>query len=124
VKKLSVVIAIVLISVVAFGAGIVDNGNQSAAYIRTMNRNASTGIDAVYFNPAGLTKMEDGLYLSFSNQSIFQEKEIKDDFAALNEDTYVGDIDAMFFPDFYMCIQNRSISNVFRCYANRWRWKC
>ncbi len=100
-KKLSVVVAVVLISVVAFSAGLVDNGNQSAAYIRTMNRNASTGIDAVYFNPAGLTKMEDGLYLSFSNQSIWQEYEIKNDFAALNEDTYIGDVEAMFFPDFY-----------------------
>lgn len=109
-KKLSVVMAVVLISVVAFGAGLVDNGNQSAAYIRTMNRNASTDIDAVYFNPAGLTKMEDGLYLSFSNQSIFQEKEIKNDFAVLNEDTYVGDIDAMFFPDFYMVYKTGNLA--------------
>ena len=101
-KKLSVVMAVILISVVAFGAGLVDNGNQSAAYIRTMNRNASTGIDAVYYNPAGLTKLEDGLYLSFSNQSIWQEKKIENDFAALNEDTYIGDVKAMFFPDFYI----------------------
>ena len=87
-KKLSVVMAVILISVVAFGAGLVDNGNQSAAYIRTMNRNASTGIDAVYYNPAGLTKLEDGLYLSFSNQSIWQEKKIENDFAALKEKVF------------------------------------
>lgn len=109
-KKLSVVLVVVLISVVAFGAGIVDNGNQSASYIRTMNRNASTDIDAVYFNPAGLTKLEDGLYLSFSNQSIWQEKEIKNDFAALNEDTYVGDIKAMLFPDFYFAYKSGKLA--------------
>ncbi|MDA3871431.1 MAG: hypothetical protein PF551_03665 [Candidatus Marinimicrobia bacterium] len=109
-KKLSVVLVVVLISVVAFGAGLVDNGNQSASFIRTMNRNASTDIDAVYFNPAGLTKLEDGLYLSFSNQSIFQEKEIKNDYAALNEDTYVGDVKAMFFPDFYFAYKTGKLA--------------
>jgi len=113
---------LVLISVVAFGAGLVDNGNQSASYIRTMNRNASTDIDAVYFNPAGLTKLEDGLYLSFSNQSIWQEYEIKNDFASLNEDTYVGDVKAMFFPDFYFAYKNRKISCFWCSNANRWRW--
>jgi len=110
VKKLSVVLVVVLISVVAFGAGLVDNGNQSASFIRTMNRNASTDIDAVYFNPAGLTKLEDGLYLSFSNQSIWQEYEIKNDFASLNEDTYVGDVKAMFFPDFYFAYKTGKLA--------------
>jgi hypothetical protein len=34
-------------------------------FTRLQNRNASTGIDAVYFNPAGLTKLgkEFALYL-------------------------------------------------------------
>ncbi len=109
-KKLSVVLMVVLISVIAFGAGLVDNGNQSAAYIRTMNRNASTDIDAVYFNPAGLTKLEDGLYVSLSNQSIFQEKEIVNDYAALNEDTYVGEVQAMFFPDFYIAYKTGNLA--------------
>ena len=53
--------------------GIVTNTNQSAQFIRTMSRNASTDIDAVYFNPAGLVRMDDGFHFALHNQTIFQE---------------------------------------------------
>ncbi|NTV78917.1 MAG: hypothetical protein HGA25_07260, partial [Clostridiales bacterium] len=42
--------------------GLVTNTNQSAMYTRLQNRNASTDIDAVYFNPAGLTKLGNGFF--------------------------------------------------------------
>ncbi|MBN2033344.1 MAG: outer membrane protein transport protein [Deltaproteobacteria bacterium] len=51
-------------------AGGIDNKhNFSAEYVRTLNRNAATdSADAVVYNPAGVVKMEDGLYLSISGQ--------------------------------------------------------
>lgn len=71
-KKTGVIGFIILFWVsTALAGGIVTNTNQSAQYIRTLNRNASTCIDAVYFNPAGLTMLGDGLHFSLSNQSIF-----------------------------------------------------
>ncbi|MDX9855184.1 MAG: aromatic hydrocarbon degradation protein, partial [Tenuifilaceae bacterium] len=62
---------------VAFAGGIVTNANQSAAYIRMLARDASTSIDAVYFNPAGVTKLNNGFHISITNQSIFQKKTIE-----------------------------------------------
>ncbi|MEE8300497.1 MAG: outer membrane protein transport protein [Desulfatiglandales bacterium] len=51
-------------------AGGIDNKhNYSAEYIRTLNRNAATdSADAVAYNPAGVMRMEDGLYLNLSAQ--------------------------------------------------------
>ena len=51
-------------------AGGIDNKtNYSADYIRTLNRNAATdSADAVIYNPAGVMKMEDGMYLKLDLQ--------------------------------------------------------
>lgn len=56
-------------------AGGIDNKhNFSAEYIRTLNRNAATdSADAVAYNPAGVVKMEDGLYVSLSGQYVSKE---------------------------------------------------
>lgn len=48
-----------------YAGGIINKQNQSADYIRTLNRNAATDYaDIAVFNPAGIAKMpEDGLYV-------------------------------------------------------------
>ncbi len=84
-----------------FAGGLVTNTNQSAAWARMLVRDASTSIDAAYFNPAGLTKLSDGFHLSLSNQSIFQSRTITNDFPYLNNSTFEGSVTAPFFPDLY-----------------------
>lgn len=59
-----------------FAGGILTNTNQSAHFIRMVARDASTQIDAVYTNPAGLAKLKDGFHFSFTNQSAFQTRTI------------------------------------------------
>ena len=54
----------VLIAGNLIAGGLVTNSNQSAMFTRLQNRNASTDIDAVFYNPAGLTKLGDGFFLS------------------------------------------------------------
>jgi long-chain fatty acid transport protein len=56
-------------------AGGIDNKhNFSAEYIRTLNRNAATdSADAVVYNPAGVARMEDGLYANLSLQYAFKD---------------------------------------------------
>jgi long-chain fatty acid transport protein len=50
-----------------FAGGIENKTNWSAEYIRTFNRNAATdAADIVMYNPAGVTKMEDGFYGNLS----------------------------------------------------------
>ncbi|MFC1619626.1 OmpP1/FadL family transporter [Candidatus Neomarinimicrobiota bacterium] len=94
-------LAIMLMASIAL-AGLVTNTNQSAEYIRTLNRNASTCVDAAYYNPAGLTKLPEGLHFAISNQSIFQTKEIDSDLATLNSGSFTGDVKAMVFPDVHV----------------------
>ncbi len=106
-RKQLTFVASVLITGSMFAGGLVTNTNQSAAWVRLPARNASTNIDAAYFNPAGLMKLENGFHVSLSNQSIFQTREIKntydgpsDDFG-LNEHIYKGTVTALAFPSFY-----------------------
>ncbi len=61
------------------------NTNQSSSYIRMPARNASLGIDAAYYNPAGLVQLSDGFQLSLNNQSVFQTRTIDNSFALLND---------------------------------------
>ncbi len=77
------------------------NTNQSASYIRMLARDASLDLDAVYYNPAGLGLMEDGLYISLHNQTIFQTRKIVNEFPTLNNGEYRGTVKAPFFPSFY-----------------------
>ena len=57
-----------------FAGGIENKHNWSAEYVRTLNRNAATdAVDAVVYNPAGVMKMEDGLYLGLSGQYVLKE---------------------------------------------------
>jgi len=70
-------------------AGSVDhNNNFSAGYVRTFNRNAVTDApDAAVYNPAGTVKLEDGLYVSAHNQSVFKNyshESAADKYAAKN----------------------------------------
>jgi len=79
-KKLAVIVALFVAlfnASVAMAGGILTNTNQSAHFVRNPARDASTEIDAVYTNPAGLSKLkEEGFHFSFTNQSAFQTRTI------------------------------------------------
>jgi long-subunit fatty acid transport protein len=87
--------------------GIVTNTNQSASWVRNPSTAAVTSIEAVYYNPAGLAKLENGLHISLSNQTIFQNREIEnfykgpDGTTGLNQSLYKGTLSAPIFPTFY-----------------------
>lgn len=102
-KKITIsLISLLLVVNLAFAGGLVTNTNQSTAWARMLVRDASTSIDAVYYNPAGLTKLDDGLYISFSNQSIFQKLTITNSFPYLNDKTFKGTVSAPIFPTLYV----------------------
>lgn len=97
-KKLTFFIALLMLVQLTFAGGLLTNTNQSAQFIRMMSRNASLGIDGVYFNPAGLIKLEDGWHFAFYNQTIFQDKNVNSGFPLLNNSEYVGKVSAPIFP--------------------------
>ena len=103
-RKLLTIFTATLICGTLFAGGLVTNTNQSATWVRLPSRNASTEVDAAYFNPAGLMKLENGFHFSVSNQTIFQKREIENSYSGpggafgLNEHTYQGDVAAPLFP--------------------------
>jgi len=95
---------------IVMAGGIVTNTNQGAAYMRTLNRNASTDIDAAYYNPAGLTRLEDGLHLSLSNQSIFMTRTVTNDYPYFNEGKFEGTVNAPLFPNLYLAYKTGKLA--------------
>ena len=99
-KKLVISFALVIFFVnLALAGGILTNTNQSAQFVRMLSRNASTDLDAVYFNPAGLMVMENGFYFGVHNQTIFQTKTVvSGNPLLLYDNEYIGDVKAPVFP--------------------------
>jgi long-chain fatty acid transport protein len=103
-RKLLTFVSALSITGSLLAGGLVTNTNQSASWVRLPARNASTSIDAVYYNPAGLMKLENGFHVSLSNQSIFQSREIENNYAGpggaygLNQHVYEGSVTALAFP--------------------------
>ena len=100
-KKFTLTLIALSVYSYMFAGGILTNSNQSARFLRMLSRDASTAVDAVYYNPAGLMMLDNGFYLSLSNQTIFQTKTIQNDFPFLNEKKYTGDVTVPAFPAFY-----------------------
>jgi len=75
-KRIYALFAALIFFVPVWAGGIVTNTNHSAMFTRMQCRDATTEIDAVYYNPAGLTKISNGLHISLNNQSIFQTRMI------------------------------------------------
>jgi long-chain fatty acid transport protein len=109
-KRIILVLSMLMFIVtLSFAGGIVTNTNHSAAYTRMLSRIASTDIDAVYYNPAGLAKLGyDGFYFSFNNQTIVQDETINNDYPLLNSNEYNGDVSAPLFPGIYAAYKQGS----------------
>ena len=105
-KLLTICITACLCSII-FAGGIVTNTNQSASWVRMPAQDASVGIPAAYYNPAGLMKLNNGIHISVSNQTISQSREIKSTYAGpgglfgLNNGVYKGTVSAPVFPSIY-----------------------
>lgn len=86
---------------VALAGGMVHNTNQSAGWIRMLARDASTSVDAVFFNPAGTTKLADGFHLQLNTQTIGQSRTVTSDYAAFNNPKFEGTTFVPVLPTFF-----------------------
>jgi len=104
-KKITTLFITLILAGTAMAGGINTNTNQSAKFTRMMWRDATFGIDAVYYNPAGISLMpNDGFYLSLNNQSIWQNKMVTSNYMFLSahpDAQYEGKIVAPMFPGIY-----------------------
>ncbi len=101
------------LTLTSHAGGLVTNTNQSAQFVRMLSRNASTQIDAVYFNPAGLTNLENGWHFALQNQSIFQDKTVNSAFPWLNDGEYIGKVKAPLFPNLYAVYKTERLALSF-----------
>jgi long-chain fatty acid transport protein len=111
-RKLLTFIVAMSITGSLLAGGLVTNTNQSAMFTRLQNRNASTSIDAVYFNPAGLTKLGDGFHASLNNQTIGQTKTVGNNYAYLTGTPrdFVGDVSAPIYPGVYVAYKTGKLA--------------
>jgi len=93
-----------------FAGGLLTNTNQSASYIRMPIRDVSLGLDAVYYNPAGLVKLENGFYFSLNNQMIKQNKEVTNSYVYLNNELFKGSINVPVFPGAYFAYKTGKLA--------------
>lgn len=63
-----------------FAGGLLTNTNQHVAFNRMMSREASIGIDGVYYNPAGVVFMGEGSHLAINWQTAWQTRTINNDY--------------------------------------------
>lgn len=82
-KKVILISFLALAGSSAFAGGLMTNTNQSVHFLRNPALDATTGIDGVYANPAGLIFLTDGLHLSLNNQSAYQTRTITSTFLTL-----------------------------------------
>jgi len=112
-KKHLIIGVLVLCCASMASAAIVTNFNQSAQYLRLLSRNASTDLDAVYYNPAGLTQLKDGFHIALYNQTITQEKTVVNNFIFLNNSKYIGEVNVPFYPNFYAVYKKGALALSF-----------
>lgn len=109
-KLFLISIVLLIVSTPTFAGGLLTNTNQHVLFLRMLARDASTQIDAVYSNPAGVAFMEDGFHLSFNGQSAFQTRTITSTFAPFAANTanlgnaekvFKGEASAPFIPSLF-----------------------
>ena len=84
-KVLLLFVVAVTVATQAFAGGFLTNTNQSVSYLRMLARGASSDIDAVYYNPAGLSWMKkDGFAISLNIQSAYQNRNIYTNYNVYN----------------------------------------
>lgn len=65
----------------AEAGGLLNNTSMHALYLRSLARNASTSIDAAFYNPAGLVFTPDGWRFSLNSQTVLQQRNIESTYA-------------------------------------------
>lgn len=101
------ILVLLLMAVLFMGpviaGGIVTNQNHSAKYTRMQCRDATLGIDAVFYNPAGVAMLDKGFHFSINNQTLGQGRKIGSDYPFLNPTPkdYEASISAPIFPGIY-----------------------
>lgn len=89
-KRLLTCALLALASASMFAGGYLTNTNQSIQFLRNPSRDASIGIDGVYYNPAGVTFLDNGWHLQFNWQSPHQKRDSRTNYGQLFATNYLN----------------------------------
>jgi long-subunit fatty acid transport protein len=95
----AILLCFLMSPVFLFAFGVYNYHNQSAEYLKTQTRNASTDSDAAYFNPAGTALMKEGFYFYISDQYLRAVDTLRT--PSLTRNSYKGIEEAMYWPNIY-----------------------
>lgn len=79
-----------LASASMFAGDYLTNTNQSIQFLRNPSRDASIGIDGVYYNPAGVSFLDNGWHLQFNWQSPHQKRDSRANYGPLFAANYLN----------------------------------
>jgi long-chain fatty acid transport protein len=110
-KKIYVPVLLIIVLVACsnflYAGSAEQNTNQSAEYMKTLNRGASTDADATFYNPAGTAFMKDGVYLYLSAQTIYIPIEIRSPGPART--VYRGEKTSYVMPDLHFVYNKENV---------------
>ncbi len=89
-KRLFTCAMLALASASMFAGDYLTNTNQSIQFLRNPARDAAIGIDGVYYNPAGVTFLNDGWHLQFNWQSPHQKRDSRANYGPLFGANYLN----------------------------------
>lgn len=99
----SSLLVLVFLAPVCVSAQMDNLANMSAKWIRANARNAAlNGADIVNYNPAGLVKLNDGIYFSLNNQTLFRKPQHTFNLGmGAGKQSFEQDGADLFLPSFY-----------------------
>lgn len=89
-KKQILIAALIACTSNAFAGGYLTNTNQSIYFLRNPARDASIGIDGVYYNPAGAAFLGEGFHLQFNWQNARQHRDAVANYGELFKYNYLN----------------------------------
>jgi len=109
-KKIMLSAMLLMLAQLTLADGLLTRNSQSAQYVRMLSRNASTDLDATFYNPAGLGHLGNGMHLSLNNQFELGEKLLASGYDYLNEPEYAETIRQLFLPSGFAVYQADKLS--------------
>lgn len=89
-KKFLLTAAALVVAAVVYAGDYLTNTNQSIRFLRNPARVGAIGIDGVYFNPAGVTFMQEGWHIQFNWQSPHQKRDVYANYGPLFGANYLN----------------------------------
>lgn len=109
----TVIISAAMIILTMQGAraeGFTTSNSHSPQYFRMLSRNASTQIDAVYYNPAGVASLGNGFHFAVNDQVLLQKNNISSSYPVLSDGEFLGRLTSPLNPSVFIAYRTGNLA--------------